>query len=183
MLLAKCQAFMTGFASVPSSRDLILGWAGAMVAARANGRRIEALTSPEGIIWLDTSIARNNLKSVIARVTRRRMGERFQHKVAGAAWGGSARIERVEVRAKSCEAGSLVIGKTAPNGCGPSSFLRPEQTAASVGIQGNSVDSFLDDKSSGRQLPLQNVRRDVVAFDLVGAALVLVRIGVELQNN
>jgi predicted nucleic acid-binding protein len=33
---------MTGFASVPSSRDLILQWAGVMVAARANGRRIEA---------------------------------------------------------------------------------------------------------------------------------------------
>jgi tRNA(fMet)-specific endonuclease VapC len=36
------QTFMTGFASVPSSRDLILRWAGVMVAARANGRRIEA---------------------------------------------------------------------------------------------------------------------------------------------
>jgi predicted nucleic acid-binding protein len=34
--------FMTGFASVPTSRDLILQWAGVMVAARANGRRIEA---------------------------------------------------------------------------------------------------------------------------------------------
>jgi predicted nucleic acid-binding protein len=34
--------FMTGFVSVPSSRDLILQWAGVMVAARANGRRIEA---------------------------------------------------------------------------------------------------------------------------------------------
>jgi predicted nucleic acid-binding protein len=34
--------FMTGFASVPSSRDLILHWAEGMVAARANGRRIEA---------------------------------------------------------------------------------------------------------------------------------------------
>ena len=36
------RVFMTGFASVPSSRDLILQWAGVMVAARANGRRIEA---------------------------------------------------------------------------------------------------------------------------------------------
>jgi len=34
--------FMTGFASVPSSRDLILQWAEGMAAARANGRRIEA---------------------------------------------------------------------------------------------------------------------------------------------
>jgi len=36
------QEFMKGFASVPSSRDLILRWAGVMVAARTNGRRIEA---------------------------------------------------------------------------------------------------------------------------------------------
>ena len=36
------QEFMQGFVSVPSSRDLILQWAGAMAAARANGRRIEA---------------------------------------------------------------------------------------------------------------------------------------------
>jgi len=36
------RTFMTGFASVPSSRDLILQWAEAMVAARAAGRRIEA---------------------------------------------------------------------------------------------------------------------------------------------
>ena len=50
ILLAKCgvdrvrrfRIFMTGFASVPSSRDLILQWAAVMVAARANGRRIEA---------------------------------------------------------------------------------------------------------------------------------------------
>jgi predicted nucleic acid-binding protein len=34
--------FMTGFVSVPSSRDLILQWARVMAAARANGRRIEA---------------------------------------------------------------------------------------------------------------------------------------------
>jgi predicted nucleic acid-binding protein len=36
------RAFMNRFASVPSSRDLILQWAAVMVAARANGRRIEA---------------------------------------------------------------------------------------------------------------------------------------------
>jgi predicted nucleic acid-binding protein len=36
------RTFMTGFASVPSSRDLIHHWAVVMVAARANGRRIEA---------------------------------------------------------------------------------------------------------------------------------------------
>ena len=50
ILLAKWRAdrvrrfrfFMTRFASVPSSRDLILQWAEVMVAAKANGRRVEA---------------------------------------------------------------------------------------------------------------------------------------------
>jgi predicted nucleic acid-binding protein len=32
---------MNRFASVPSSRDLILQWAAVMVAARTNGRRID----------------------------------------------------------------------------------------------------------------------------------------------
>lgn len=55
------RTFMTGFASVPSSRDLILQWAEVMVAARANGRRIEAADAwiaatgvpyfPHGHLW------------------------------------------------------------------------------------------------------------------------------------
>jgi predicted nucleic acid-binding protein len=36
------RAFMNRFASVPSSRDLILQWAAVIAAARANGRRIDA---------------------------------------------------------------------------------------------------------------------------------------------
>lgn len=35
------RAFMERFASVPSSRDLILKWAEVMAESRANGRRIE----------------------------------------------------------------------------------------------------------------------------------------------
>jgi tRNA(fMet)-specific endonuclease VapC len=35
------RSFMTGFASVPSSRGLILQWAEVMAAARGNGRRID----------------------------------------------------------------------------------------------------------------------------------------------
>ena len=57
-----------------------------------NYHSLRAAKTPEGTLWLDTSISRNNLKSVIARVTRR------PYRVAGAAWGGPARIERVEVR-------------------------------------------------------------------------------------
>ena len=38
------------------------------------------------------------LKSVIARVTRRRTGARFEYTIAGAAWGGRDSIEAVEVQ-------------------------------------------------------------------------------------
>ncbi|HZS52677.1 MAG TPA: molybdopterin-dependent oxidoreductase [Bryobacterales bacterium] len=63
-----------------------------------NYQSLRAVKTPDGTLWLDTSISRNNLKSVIARVTRRRAGERFQYKIAGAAWGGPARVESVEVQ-------------------------------------------------------------------------------------
>ena len=63
-----------------------------------NYQSLRALESPEGTVWLDTSISRNNLKSVIARVTRRRAGAGFEYKIAGAAWGGPVRIDKVEVR-------------------------------------------------------------------------------------
>jgi DMSO/TMAO reductase YedYZ molybdopterin-dependent catalytic subunit len=63
-----------------------------------NYQSLRAVKTPTGTLWLDTSISRNNLKSVIARVTRRRIGGRFEYKVAGAAWGGPAKIESVEVQ-------------------------------------------------------------------------------------
>src|SRR6202040_932873 len=36
-----------------------------------NYQSLRAVKSPEGTLWLDSSISRNNLKSVVARVTRR----------------------------------------------------------------------------------------------------------------
>lgn len=47
---------------------------------------------------LETSIARTRLKSVVARVTRRRQERSWTYRVAGAAWGGARPIARVEVR-------------------------------------------------------------------------------------
>jgi hypothetical protein len=44
------------------------------------------------------SIARNRLKSVIARVTRRRAAGGYEYTIAGAAWGGPAPIKAVEVQ-------------------------------------------------------------------------------------
>lgn len=63
-----------------------------------NYHSLRSLETPEGTIWLDTSISKNNLKSVVARVTRRRVGDGLLYKIFGAAWGGESRIEKVQVR-------------------------------------------------------------------------------------
>jgi DMSO/TMAO reductase YedYZ molybdopterin-dependent catalytic subunit len=63
-----------------------------------NYQSLRAVKSPEGTTWLDSSISRNNLKSIIARVTRTTAGGRFEYKIAGAAWGGPAKIAGIEVQ-------------------------------------------------------------------------------------
>ena len=63
-----------------------------------NYHSLRALGTPQGVTWLDTSISRNNLKSVVARVARRPVEKRFVYRIFGAAWGGDSRIEKVEVR-------------------------------------------------------------------------------------
>ena len=63
-----------------------------------NYQSLRAVKSPEGTLWLDSSISRNNLKSVVARVTRRAVQQRFEYRIAGAAWGGPSRISGVEVQ-------------------------------------------------------------------------------------
>jgi DMSO/TMAO reductase YedYZ molybdopterin-dependent catalytic subunit len=59
-----------------------------------NYQSLRALKSAEGTLWVDGSITRNNLKSVVARVTRRGT----DYKIAGVAWGGPAKIYAVEVQ-------------------------------------------------------------------------------------
>ena len=76
-----------------------------------NYQSLRAVKSPDGTLWLDTSISRNNLKSVVARVTRRRIGGRFEYKIAGVAWGGSAKITRVEVQVDAGPWRPAVIGQ------------------------------------------------------------------------
>jgi DMSO/TMAO reductase YedYZ molybdopterin-dependent catalytic subunit len=59
---------------------------------------LKSVDTAEGPIWLDTSISRNNMKSVVARVTRRRSGTGYEYKISGPAWGGQTRIDKVEVK-------------------------------------------------------------------------------------
>jgi DMSO/TMAO reductase YedYZ molybdopterin-dependent catalytic subunit len=59
---------------------------------------LRSIETSGGSFWLDTSISRNRLKSVVARVTRRRTGAGYSFRISGPAWGGQVPIEKVEVK-------------------------------------------------------------------------------------
>jgi DMSO/TMAO reductase YedYZ molybdopterin-dependent catalytic subunit len=52
----------------------------------------------EGGLWLDTSISRNRLKSVVARCTRVARGDGWRYTISGVAWGGQVPIAGVDVQ-------------------------------------------------------------------------------------
>jgi DMSO/TMAO reductase YedYZ molybdopterin-dependent catalytic subunit len=58
---------------------------------------LRAVETPEGRMWLDMSISKSRLKSIVARVTRTRAAGGWQYRIAGPAWGGSTPIAAVEV--------------------------------------------------------------------------------------
>ena len=59
---------------------------------------LRAVETPEGPIWLDQSISKTHLKSIVARVARRRAGAGWVYRISGPAWGGQASIDRVDVQ-------------------------------------------------------------------------------------
>lgn len=59
---------------------------------------LRSIDSPEGPIWLDTSISKNNMKSAVARVTRKPNGSGYDYRISGVAWGGQVVINKVEVK-------------------------------------------------------------------------------------
>lgn len=58
---------------------------------------LRAIDTPDGPTWIDTSISKNRLKSIVARVTRTKTGSDWQYRIAGPAWGGQVPIKAVEV--------------------------------------------------------------------------------------
>ena len=59
---------------------------------------VRAVETPDGPMWLDTSISKTNMKSVVARVTKRRAGSDWEYRITGPAWGGQTPIDRVDVQ-------------------------------------------------------------------------------------
>ena len=64
-----------------------------------NYQTVRNVTSAEGTSWvMETSISKTRLKSIVARVTRRRVAATRDFKIVGAAWGGGTPIARVELK-------------------------------------------------------------------------------------
>ncbi|HUU34307.1 MAG TPA: molybdopterin-dependent oxidoreductase [Vicinamibacterales bacterium] len=59
---------------------------------------LRSIDTPEGPLFIDTSISKNRLKSIVARVTRRRRDGDLVYKISGPAWGGQVPIAGVEVQ-------------------------------------------------------------------------------------
>ena len=59
---------------------------------------VRAIDTAEGPMILDTSISKTNMKSVVARMTRRKAGSDVEYRVTGPAWGGTVPISHVDVQ-------------------------------------------------------------------------------------
>lgn len=62
---------------------------------RQMARNYHSLRALENGFWLDTSISKMRVKSVVAQVWRRKEAGQWRYRIGGAAWGGA--IARVEV--------------------------------------------------------------------------------------
>ncbi len=59
---------------------------------------MRSFDTPDGPLWLDTSISKTNMKSVVARVARRKVGGGWEYRITGPAWGGQVPIQHVDVQ-------------------------------------------------------------------------------------
>ena len=59
---------------------------------------LRSIETAQGQVWLDTSISKTRLKSVVARVTKRKSGTGSDYRISGPAWGGETPITKVEVK-------------------------------------------------------------------------------------
>jgi DMSO/TMAO reductase YedYZ molybdopterin-dependent catalytic subunit len=67
-----------------------------------NYHTMRSAESPEQDFWIETSISKTKLKSIVARVTRRKQADgHFRYRISGAAWGGPKTVQSVEVRIDS----------------------------------------------------------------------------------
>jgi DMSO/TMAO reductase YedYZ molybdopterin-dependent catalytic subunit len=59
---------------------------------------VRTVETAEGPLWLDTSISKTHMKSVVARVARSRSGADWVYRITGPAWGGPVPVAAVDVQ-------------------------------------------------------------------------------------
>ena len=59
---------------------------------------VRTVDTDAGPMWLDTSISKTHMKSIVARVAKRRVGNDWQFRITGPAWGGAVAISHVDVQ-------------------------------------------------------------------------------------
>lgn len=59
---------------------------------------VRAVETDDGPLWLDTSISKTHMKSLVARIARRRAGSGWEYRITGPAWGGAVPIAAVDVQ-------------------------------------------------------------------------------------
>ena len=59
---------------------------------------VRAVDTDAGPMWLDTSISKTHMKSVVARVTKKRSSSGWDFRITGPAWGGQVAISHVDVQ-------------------------------------------------------------------------------------
>jgi DMSO/TMAO reductase YedYZ molybdopterin-dependent catalytic subunit len=75
---------------------------------------LRAVRTSDGPMWIDTSISKNRLKSVVARVTRTKRGSDWQYRISGPVWGGQSPVAAVEVSIDSGEWRAAAIDPLPP---------------------------------------------------------------------
>ncbi|MFN2447032.1 MAG: hypothetical protein ABR606_15805 [Vicinamibacterales bacterium] len=119
---------------------------------------LQSIDTPDGPVWLDMSISKTNMKSAVARVTRRRNGTWWDYRIAGAAWGGHTPIAAVDVQVDGGDWRHATIDE----GRGPYSWILWWHTTSDLTPGTHAVASRATD-ANGRQQPSGEERTERIA--------------------
>jgi DMSO/TMAO reductase YedYZ molybdopterin-dependent catalytic subunit len=119
---------------------------------------VRSVDTPDGPMWLDTSISKTNMKSVVARVTKRRAGADSEIRITGPAWGGQVPISHVDVQ---IDDGPWQRAALEPSR-GPYAWRLWSLTVKNLAPGTHKVHSRATD-TNGKMQPTANARRQSIA--------------------
>jgi DMSO/TMAO reductase YedYZ molybdopterin-dependent catalytic subunit len=119
---------------------------------------VRTVETPDGPMWLDTSISKTHMKSVVARVTRRRAGNDVEFRITGPAWGGQVPIAHVDVQIDD----SPWQRATLEPSRGPYAWRLWSHSVKNLAAGPHTVHSRATD-ANGKVQPMPDDRRKVIA--------------------